>query len=364
MNSIGNNIKLMFFGESHAKYIGVSIDNLPAGIKINKEMIDFNLKKRRPGSNISTARQEDDRYEIISGVLDDITTGAPVTFLIENKDVRPDNYEDIRYVPRPSHSDYPAYIKYEGFNDYRGGGVFSGRLTALWVIVGSIAEQLLTRKSILVGSHIKSIKNIEDDSFDYLNIDDSTILDLNQLIFPILNDEKKQEFLDLIDSTRKNLDSVGGVVESAIINLPVGLGEPLFLSVEGYISQLLYSVPGVKGVEFGSGFMISQKYGSEANDEYEFDNGKLKLLSNNNGGILGGITNGAPIIVRCAVKPTPSIGAAQKSVNLKSKENVSLKIKGRHDPQIVSRVVHVINSVLNFAVLDLLLYRISKDELL
>ncbi len=361
MNTIGNNIKITFFGESHGSEIGLVIDGLPAGIKINEDLMCFNLTKRRPKAEISTDRVETDQYKIVSGFLNKKTTGGALTIIIENKNIKSDDYENLNILPRPSHSDYPANIKYNGFNDFRGGGFFSGRLTALWMIIGSISQQILHSNDIYIGSHIYSLKNVLDTPFDMNSDDYKEIVELNKQFFPLINTNKKNEMYNLISNTKTNLDSIGGVVESKIINMPVGIGEPYFLSFESYVSQLLFSVPGIKGVEFGKGFNITKYYGSEVNDQYKINDDKITTLSNNNGGILGGLTNGRPIIVRCAVKPTASIAKSQQTINLKTRENETITIKGRHDPQIVSRAVHVINAVLQFACLDLLLYK--KDVL-
>jgi len=363
MNTIGHNIKITFFGESHASHIGVTIDNLPSGLKLDEDLIKFNLTKRRPAKKISTTRIEADNYQIISGYANGSTTGAALTILIENTNTLSGDYKNLNITPRPSHADYPAYIKYEGLNDYRGGGFFSGRLTALWVVVGSIAEQILKQKNIIVGSHIFQLKDIRDLEFNLNEENPEELKKLNSDFFPVLDESKKEEMYELIAQTKKNLDSVGGIVESKIINLPIGLGEPYFLSFESYISNLLFSIPAIKGVEFGKGFNISNLYGSEANDEYEYINNEVTTKSNNNGGILGGLTTGRPIIIRTVVKPTSSIAKTQNTVNLELKENTKLVIKGRHDPQIVSRAIHVINAVLYFACLDLILFDNKKAVL-
>ncbi|MCF7923934.1 MAG: chorismate synthase [Candidatus Izimaplasma sp.] len=358
MNNIGNNIKITFFGESHGEYLGIVIDQLPAGLKIDTELLDFNLTKRRPKKNISTPRIEKDNYKIVSGFHNGYTTGGALTFLVPNENVQSKSYQSTENIPRPSHADYPASIKYKNFNVKSGGGFFSGRLTVLWTIIGSISQQILEKKNIFIGSHINSIKNIYDNNFELNNISSDVCKSLNEDIFPVLNKKIKTEMLNLIKETKN--DSLGGTIESAIVNLPIGIGEPLFLSVESYLSQLLFSVPAIKGIEFGKGFEITKMYGSNANDEYTIKENNITTLSNNNGGLLGGLSTGRPVVLRCAIKPTPSIAKKQHSVNLQTKENTELVVNGRHDPQIVSRIVHVINSVLNFAILDLLLFE-NKD---
>ncbi|MDY0023737.1 MAG: chorismate synthase [Candidatus Izemoplasmatales bacterium] len=360
MNKIGHNISITFFGESHGEYIGVVIDQFPAGINIDLNLIEKNLKKRRPQSSLSTSRIEPDDFEIISGYKNGFTTGAALTVLVKNKNVKSDDYSYLENIPRPSHADYPANIKYSNYNDKAGGGIFSGRLTVLWIIVGSICQQILEKHNILVGSHIESIKNIYDNSFDKLVIEDTILKALNEMNFPLINLEIKAKMEEIISKSVNAKDSLGGTIESAIINMPIGVGEPLFLSIESYLSNLLFSIPGIKGIEFGEGFNLSRLTGSEANDQYTYEDEKIVFSSNNNGGILGGLSTGQPIILRLSVKPTSSIPKPQNSINLKTEENVVLEIKGRHDPQIVSRAVHVVNSVLNFAILDLLLFS-SKD---
>jgi len=363
MNTIGNNIKITFFGESHGPAIGVVIDNLPAGLTVDEDLLKFNLEKRRPAKKISTTRVELDNYQIISGYYEGKTTGAPLTIVIENTNTLSGDYENLKTIPRPSHADYPAYIKYNGLNDFRGGGFFSGRMTALWIVVGSIAEQILRKQDIIVGSHIYSLKNLNDVAFNDNSDDKEQLLELNKSYFPVINQEIAPQMLELIEQTKKSLDSIGGVIEAKVINLPIGLGEPYFLSAESYISSLLFSVPGVKGIEFGKGFGISNLYGSEANDQYYMKDKQVTTKSNNNGGILGGLTTGRPVILRVAFKPTSSIAKTQASVDLKTGEKVSLIIKGRHDPQIVSRAAHVVSAVLNFAFLDLLLFQ-NRNEVL
>jgi len=361
MNNIGNNLKITFFGESHGEYLGVVIDQLPAGLKIDFDLLNLNLSKRRPKDSISTKRVETDDYKIVSGFYNGFTTGAALTFLIPNKNVKTNDYENLNQIPRPSHADYPAYVKYHNFNDKAGGGIFSGRLTVLWVIVGSICQQILESKNIYVGSHIESIKNVYDNSFDKNNIESAEIKSLNNDYFPLINPDIKEKMYETIKKAENIKDSVGGTIESAVINLPIGVGEPLFLSVESYLSSLLFSIPSIKGIEFGDGFNLARMCGSEANDQYEYNDGKITTITNNNGGILGGLSTGRPIIIRLAIKPTSSIGISQNSIDLKTKENVKLTIEGRHDPQIVSRAIHVVNSVINFAILDLLLFENKQD---
>lgn len=355
MNSIGQLLKITFFGESHSEIMGVVIDNLSPGLLLDENLIISELQKRRPSGPLSTSRQEPDDYEIVSGYYNNQTTGAPLTIIIHNRAQLSEEYKNLQNTPRPSHADYPAYIKYSGANDPRGGGMFSGRLTALWMIVGAISKQILNNKNIYVGSHILSVKNIKDAGFDKLNVNNEFLENLTNSAFPVINSQIEPIMVSEILRAKNAGDSVGGVIESAIINLPAGIGEPLFMSFESCLAQALFSIPSVKGIDFGSGFSMTEKYGSEVNDEYFYDDGKVKTHTNNNGGILGGMTSGMPVILRVAIKPTPSISKIQNTIDLTENKNIALEIKGRHDPAIIQRVIHVVNSVLYFSTLDMLL---------
>lgn len=351
----GNKIKLSIFGESHGKAIGINIDGLKPGIELDLNFINKEMERRAPGkSDLSTPRKEGDNFEILSGYFNGKTTGTPLCAVIYNTNQHSKDYEKTKNLMRPSHGDFTGYIKYEGFNDYRGGGHFSGRLTAPLVFAGAICKQILESKGIIIGSHIKSIGKIEDKSFDMVEIKDEKLKMLRENKFPVIDEAIASSMRNVITTAREEMDSVGGVVETAVINLPVGIGDPFFDSVESTLAHLLFSIPGVKGVEFGAGFDISRMKGSEANDEYYIDGDKIKTFSNNNGGILGGITNGMPLIFRVAIKPTPSISKAQKTVDIEKKENAQIEIKGRHDPCIVPRALPVVEAVAAIAVLDLL----------
>ena len=353
----GNNIKLSIFGTSHGPYIGASIDGLPAGIKVNEGSIRKTLSLRRPGGRISTARVEQDEFEIISGVFNGYTSGDCLTVIIANSDTRSKDYSELKIKPRPSHADYSANVKYDGFNDYRGGGHFSGRLTAAIVALCAIIRDVLSFKGITVGSHIRSIGEIEDDRLSFKKEE----LDyLNEQYFAVLNEETKDKMLKLIEEARNSQDSVGGIIETAVLGLPCGIGEPYFDSVESRLASLIFSIGGVKGVEFGSGFDISRMYGHEANDEFAYDNGAVITLTNHNGGINGGITNGMPLVVSTAIKPTPSISRVQRTVNLQTGENCELEIHGRHDPCIVHRARIVVDSLICFGLLDLCISEYGK----
>ena len=353
----GNNIKLSIFGTSHGPYIGASIDGLPAGIKVNEDSIRKVLSLRRPGGKISTARVEQDEFEIISGVFNGYTSGDCLTVIIANSDTRSKDYSELKIKPRPSHADYSANVKYDGFNDYRGGGHFSGRLTAAIVALCAIIRDVLSFKGITVGSHIRSIGEIEDDRLSFKKEE----LDyLNEQYFAVLNEETKDKMLKLIEEARNSQDSVGGIIETAVLGLPCGIGEPYFDSVESRLASLIFSIGGVKGVEFGSGFDISRMYGHEANDEFAYNNGTVITLTNHNGGINGGITNGMPLVVSTAIKPTPSISRVQRTVNLQTGENCELEIHGRHDPCIVHRARIVVDSLVCFGLLDLCISEYGK----
>lgn len=350
-----NNIELTIFGESHGKAIGIVIGNLPSGIFIDEKEIQRDMKRRAPGQNqMSTARKEADQVEIISGIQDGITTGAPLTGIIYNSDQHSKDYSLLKTNMRPGHSDYPAYIKYNGFNDVRGGGHFSGRITAPIVFAGSIAKQILKQKGIKIGAHILSIGEIQDESFD-VNVNDELLDELLEKPYPTLNTEIFDQMKEKILKAKENLNSVGGKVECVALHVPAGIGEPFFDSLESHLSSLMFSIPAVKSVSFGDGANIDTMLGSEANDEYYYDeNGNVKTTSNHNGGIIGGISNGMPITVTVTFKPTPSIAKMQHTINVETKENVELEIKGRHDPCIVQRAVVVVEAMMALGILDMM----------
>jgi chorismate synthase len=346
MSIFTNNLQVSVFGESHGKYMGITIHNFPCNISLNIDKIKADLKRRSLFTIGKSKRTEADDFEIITGFYNGVTTGAPLTFLVANKDVDSKPYLDNIGVARPSHGDYAAFIKYKGVNDFRGGGHLSGRLTALFIILGSICEGELEKQNIKVVSRIKSIYDVQDDSI----VEDYNKLDCS---FPVYNDDAKKEMVALL-ATLKG-DSVGGVIETFVQGVKVGLGNPIFDSVESVISHLIFSIPGVKGIEFGAGFDITKLKGSDANDQMEFDDGKVTFLTNNSGGIQGGISNGEIINFKTAIKPTPSISNPLKTINFKTNENIETITKGRHDSSIVPKVVHVINALTIFAIYDLLL---------
>ena len=356
-NTFGSKFKITLFGESHSKSIGAIIDGIPVGLSIDLKKIDFEMDRRKPGtSEIYTSRKEADKVEIQSGFFNNRTTGAPLCINIINQNKKSQDYSNLINNMRPGHSDYPAKVKYKGFNDYRGGGQFSGRLTAPIVFAGAIAKQILEKNNIFIGSHIYSIKDIKDDSFNELDIKLELIDRLKSAKIPTINKEISKEMENEILKYKKEGDSVGGIVEAAIVNLPVGLGEPIFDSFESKLAHMLFSIPGLKALEFGKGFDISKLKGSEANDEFYFDDNKnIKTYSNNNGGIIGGLSNSMPIVLKVAFKPTSSITKEQRTINLKNKENVKLTIGGRHDPCIVPRALVVVEAVCAIVTLDFLL---------
>lgn len=351
----GNNIEISIFGESHGKAIGVVLNGIKAGTPIDMDKIEIEMQRRAPGKDkLSTPRKEADKPVILSGIFEGKATGTPITMMIENSDTRSRDYSKTKNLLRPSHADYSGFVKYNGFNDYRGGGHFSGRITAPIVFVGAIAKQILEQQGIRVGSHIKSVENVEDNSFDFVNLNVETLDSLLEKELPVLKDEKIEEIKETIMSARKDIDSVGGVIETGIIGLGAGVGSPFFDSLESKIASLAFSVPAVKGIEFGMGFDIAKSRGSVANDEYYIENGQIKTYSNNNGGIIGGISNGMPVIHRVAIKPTASISREQRTVNIETMQNEIIKIEGRHDPCIVQRAVVVIEAISAIAVLELL----------
>jgi len=351
---LGEKIKLSVFGESHGTAIGCVIDGFPCGIKIDMDMVNAEMARRAPGRDkTATPRKEADTPEILSGILNGVTTGAPISMIIKNTNTKSGDYGNLMTVPRPSHSDYPAFVKYDGNNDVRGGGHFSGRLTAPVVFAGALAKQALLQKGIVIGAHISQIGSVCDKGFDRNNITAQQLTALSKSCFATLAD-KEQAMRAEIEKARTGCDSVGGKIECAVVGVPVGAGGNMFNTIEGRLSYALFGVPAVKGVEFGLGFDFIKAFGSQVNDGYEIENGTVKTVTNNNGGITGGMATGAPIVFSVAVKPTPSIAKPQKSVNLQTMENEELVIHGRHDPCIVPRAVPVIEAVTAFTILDIL----------
>lgn len=354
--TLGEKIKLTIFGESHGLGIGCVIDGLPPGFAIDLDAVKKEMQRRAPGkSPLATARNEKDAFIIESGFFEGKTTGTPLCVLIPNSDQHSGDYSKLKNVMRPGHADYSGKVKYDGFNDYRGGGHFSGRLTAPLVFMGAIAKQILAEHGISIGAHIAAVAGVNDTPFNLLGESADTFSELAQKSFPVLDDTAGNEMQQLILAAKQSCDSVGGVIECMAINLPAGIGAPFFDSLESRLAHALFSVPAVKGIEFGKGFALVQMTGSEANDQMYYDNGVVKTYTNNNGGITGGITNGMPVLFKVAVKPTPSIAKVQKTVDLSTESNTELVITGRHDPCIVQRAVPVIEGVAAWVILDMLL---------
>ncbi len=359
-NTFGNNTSITLFGESHGTAIGAVVDGLPAGIEVSEEFIAHQLDLRRPVGKISTPRQEADKFEIVSGVFNGKTTGTPVCIVIPNENTHSKDYSKSYGKARPGHADYTAFCKYNGCEDYRGGGHFSGRITVGLVAAGAIAIDALSKKGIKIGTHISKCAGVEDTSFSDLEKD---INSLSDKMFAVLSDEKGEQMIRKIEKVAEEGDSIGGVLETAVIGLPVGVGEPWFDSVESMISHALFSIPAIKGVEFGAGFSCADMLGSEMNDSLVLANGKVTTKTNNNGGINGGITNGMPVIFRCAVKPTPSISKDRETVDFINNENTVLSVKGRHDPCIVHRARVVVDSITALVLCDLLSQKFGTDWL-
>lgn len=359
-NSFGTAISVTLFGESHGAAIGAVIDGLAPGIRIDEEYISARLGERRPFGDISTKRRESDDFEIISGVFNGFTTGTPITVIIRNEDVRSKDYTSLLTTPRPSHADYVANEKYHGYQDYRGGGHFSGRITAALVAAGAIIRRALEEKGIFIGTHIKRLYDLYDRDFCELGKD---IASLSATSFPVLDGEARKKMMARIKEICAMGDSIGGILETAIIGVPVGVGEPWFDTVEGILSHALFSVPAIKGVEFGAGFGFAGLLGSEANDPFCISDGRVETKTNNNGGINGGITNGMPITFRCALKPTPSIYKEQDTVDLSKMEDTTVTVNGRHDPAIIHRARAVVDAVAAIAIADMLTVKYGTDYL-
>lgn len=344
------------FGESHGAGVGVVLDGLCAGLDVNDESIKTALALRAPSMSTDTARHERDAYQILSGVFNGKTTGSPLCLFIPNENTDSKAYE--YGVARPSHADYTAFCKYGGFEDYRGGGHFSGRVTAGIVAVGAILKDALKRLGVTIGTHILECANVRDNEFNDIK---NEVLTLDCVKFPVLNEEKGKQMIAKIEDAKANLDSVGGITQTAIVGIPSGVGEPMFDSVEGMLSHAMFVIGGVKGIEFGKGFEMSGMLGSEANDAFAIKDGKIVTSTNNNGGINGGITNGMPVVFNLAIKPTPSIAKKQNTVDFEVGKETQIEIVGRHDPAIVRRICPVVNSVSALVVCDLLAQRFGTD---
>lgn len=356
----GKNVRVSVFGQSHSKAIGVTVDGLPAGKKVDMKRLQEFLNRRAPGKNeYSTARKEADMPEFLCGLVDDVTCGAPLTAVIHNNDTRSKDYSQIKDVPRPAHADYAAQIKFGGAQDVAGGGHFSGRLTAPLCIAGGICKQLLEKKGINITAHIYSIAGVKDTAFNDMTAEEiKSYAESNETDdekFPVVDQSAGAKMREKISEAAMDLDSVGGIVECVVNGMPAGIGEPMFEGMENKIASAIFGIPAVKGIEFGNGFEVADLRGSENNDTFYMDNGVVRTETNNHGGILGGITSGMPILFRAAFKPTPSIAKEQRSISFSQQDNTVLQIKGRHDPCIVPRAVPVVEAVAAIAILDALM---------
>jgi len=351
-----NKLALSIFGQSHAPAIGMTLDGLPAGIEIDMDVLQQFLNRRAPGRNPwSTTRREEDIPQFLTGLVGGRTCGAPLTAVIYNQNTRSADYENLKKTPRPGHADFPAHVKYGGFQDVAGGGHFSGRLTAPLCIAGGIALQVLAEKGISIGAHISSIGSVTDLEFDPVNIGKDQLQDVAEKEFPVIDDGKGASMKGIVEAARKESDSVGGTIECAIIGLPVGLGAPMFDGVENRLSSLIFAIPAIKGIEFGAGFDVATMNGRVNNDDYYYDGDVVKTRTNHHGGILGGLTTGMPLIFKVAVKPTSSIGRQQNSIDMSKGENAVLEVHGRHDPCIVPRAVPCVEAAAAICILDVLL---------
>ena len=353
-STYGEILKLSIFGQSHGPAIGMTLDGIPAGLPVDYDKLQAFMSRRAPGQGTyATARKEADKPEFLAGIVNGFTCGAPIAAVISNTNTRSGDYENLKTYPRPGHADYPAQIKYGGYQDVAGGGHFSGRLTAPLCIAGGLCKQWLEEKNIQIGAHISVIAGIADEPL-YLNWVNP---DLNAIgkDFPVLNQSAGKKMQEAIAEAKADGDSVGGIIECIVTGLPAGLGDPMFDGIESKLAQIIYGIPAVKGLDFGSGFSGSYLRGSQNNDPYTVKDGKITTTTNHAGGILGGITTGMPLIFQTAIKPTPSIAKQQQTVNLDKMENSPLTIQGRHDPCIVPRAVPVIEAAAAIAIFDICL---------
>ncbi len=359
-NTLGTSVAVTIFGESHGEMIGAVLDGLAPGIKIDNDYIAHMLTLRRPDGKISTPRKEQDNFRIVSGAVDGRTTGTPLTILIPNENVKSGDYSQMKTVARPSHADYTAECKYHGFQDSRGGGHFSGRITAALVAAGAICKYALEQKGIFIGTHVKRCACVSDREFEDLFADIQTV---NQKTFAVLDETSGEKMQEAILAAASEGDSVGGILETAILGMPEGIGEPWFDSLESQLAHIMFSIPAVKGIEFGAGFGIADMRGSTANDPMRLENGKVVTVTNNNSGINGGITNGMPILFRTAIKPTPTIFKPQETVDFQTMTETVLEPKGRHDPAIVHRARVVQDAASAIVLCDALAMRFGTDWL-
>lgn len=357
----GKQLTLTIFGESHGPAIGIVMDGLPSGLLLDLAEVRLEMARRAPGRDeFSTPRRETDEFEILSGFFQGRTTGTPLTAVIRNQDQHSRDYSRSKDLLRPGHADFTGYIKYQGFNDYRGGGHFSGRITAPVVFAGAVAKQYLRQQGILVAAYIRSIGPVADTPLDPADPDLDRLLQVREQAFPALEGEASGLMQAAILQARAEMDSLGGVVETFVLNLPPGLGEPFFDSVESRLAHFIFAIPAVKGVEFGAGFAAAAMRGSQANDPFQVQEGRIRTRSNHHGGILGGISSGMPLVFRTAFKPTPSIAQPQQTVDRLTQLEAVLEISGRHDPCIVPRAVPVVEAAAALVIMDLLLESSGK----
>ena len=359
-NVFGNSVTISLFGESHGEQIGVVIDGLAPGLDVDLDFMKKQLELRKPHGKISTQRVEADEPHIVSGVFEGKTTGTPICILFENNNTKSKDYSKIKDMMRPGHADFTAIQKYHGFADYRGGGHFSGRITTPVVAAGAILIDALKKKGIRIGTHMKQCGQILDVPFTNYN---EEIEKVNDLQFPVLDEKVAKEMYAYIEEAAKSGDSVGGILETVVTGIPAGVGEPWFDSMESMLAHGIFSIPAVKGIEFGKGFAFANLKGSEANDSFEIKDGKVQTKTNHNGGINGGITNGMPLVFSTVIKPTPSIYKEQETVDMSKMENVSYQIQGRHDPAIIHRARVVVDSVTAIVLADMLSLRYGTDWL-
>ncbi len=352
-STYGDRIRVTIFGQSHSPAIGVTMEGLPSGVRLDMDALQAFLDRRAPGNSpLATSRKEPDRVKILSGVVNDVTCGVPLTAIIENTNTRSGDYDNLRDCPRPGHADYPAHVRYGGSQDVAGGGHFSGRLTAPLCIAGGICLQLLQQQGITVGAHILQIETVKDRSLDPVAVTAEELKNLSSKAFPVLDDAAGKRMKDAVLAAKEDLDSVGGIIECAATGLPAGWGDPMFDGMENRLARVIFGIPAVRGLEFGSGFAAAELRGSVHNDPYAVQDGRIVTSTNHHGGILGGITTGMPLIFRVCIKPTPSIGKEQDSVSLSRMEPQKLTVHGRHDPCIVPRAVPVVEAAAALALYD------------
>lgn len=350
----GNSIKISIFGESHGLGVGVVLDGLPSGEPLDIDALRAEMERRAPLKEDGTSRREADMPEICSGLLQNTTTGAPLCAVIENAASRTVDYERLSRLPRPGSADYTGAVRYNGYNDVRGGGHFSGRLTAPLVFAGAVCRQILARRGVTIGGHILAIGNVFDHAFDLMRIYPERLIEMDKRYFALLDPECEPQMRAAIENARADGDSIGGIVEAAAVGVPAGVGTPIFGGVENVLSSIIYGVPAIKGVEFGAGFNVARMRGSECNDPFAIEREKVVTATNNCGGILGGITTGMPIVVRAAVKPTPSIPLRQHTVDLKERRDALLSINGKHDPCLVPRALPSVEAAMAIGIADMM----------